>query len=366
MKYIIVTVLLVLSSSLIKAQTLTLDSIISLPNQIEESSGLIYFNGKLITHTDSGGENALYEIDTNTAQILRTVYIKNNINKDWEDICDDENFIYLADFGNNAGNRTDLKILKIAKTDFLTVDSVSADIINFSYEDQTDFTSANQNTNFDAEAIISFEDSLYIFTKNWINEETNVYQLSKDSGTYIAKKIASYNVEGLVTGADYNENTNQIFLIGYRKFGSPFAVSLQQFSGNHFFNGLVERYSVELDGSVQVEAICSASKNKYFVSSESFLSLNPMLHQFNSEMNIINAIYVERVETIYTANPNPTKNKVCVNQDFNYGVLFNEKGQFIKIIKEKCINLTEQNSGVYFLKLILIQNEAKYIKIVKQ
>ena len=36
-------------------------------------------------------------------------------NVDWEDITQDETHIYIADFGNNNGNRTDLKIYKILK-----------------------------------------------------------------------------------------------------------------------------------------------------------------------------------------------------------------------------------------------------------
>jgi len=36
---------------------------------VRETSGLIYLNGKLITHNDSGGEPALYELDTITGNV---------------------------------------------------------------------------------------------------------------------------------------------------------------------------------------------------------------------------------------------------------------------------------------------------------
>ena len=41
-----------------------------LPAEIEETSGLIFHNGKLWTHNDSEGEPVLYSIDTTNGQIL--------------------------------------------------------------------------------------------------------------------------------------------------------------------------------------------------------------------------------------------------------------------------------------------------------
>ncbi len=80
---------------------------------IAETSGLVFFDNRLITHNDSGGMNALYEINTGTGNISRTVTIQNATNVDWEDICTDNDYIYIGDFGNNNGNRTNLKIYKV-------------------------------------------------------------------------------------------------------------------------------------------------------------------------------------------------------------------------------------------------------------
>ena len=84
------------------AQTITLDSLHTFSSDLIENSGLIFFNNKLITHTNSGGENALYEIDTSDSSIQRIVYLRNRINIDWEDIAHNDDNIYLADFGNNS------------------------------------------------------------------------------------------------------------------------------------------------------------------------------------------------------------------------------------------------------------------------
>ena len=140
-----------------------------LQDSIKETSGLIYLNQKLITLNDTG-EPALYEIDSISGEVFRKVIISNATNYDWEDICYDSTYIYIGDFGN-VGSRTDLKIYRLSISSYLTTlnDTVTVDTIQFSYSDQTDFTPAQFTTNYDAEALISYNDSLYIFTKNWGN-----------------------------------------------------------------------------------------------------------------------------------------------------------------------------------------------------
>ena len=95
-----------------------------LPAMLSESSGAVFFNGRFISHNDSGNENKLYELDTATGLILRTVHIQNAVNSDWEDLAQDATSLYIGDIGNNRGNRTDLKIYKIAKADYLASDTV--------------------------------------------------------------------------------------------------------------------------------------------------------------------------------------------------------------------------------------------------
>ena len=103
-----------------------------LPAPLKEASGVIYFNNNLITHNDSSGENKLYEFDINSGLITREVTITNASNFDWEDLTQDDNNIYIGDIGNNRGNRTDLKIYKINKSDYINSTAVTAEIIFFS------------------------------------------------------------------------------------------------------------------------------------------------------------------------------------------------------------------------------------------
>lgn len=194
---------------------------------LEETSGLLFCNNQLITHTDSGGKAELYEINTTTGSVTRTVEIANATNVDWEDIAQDESHIYIGDIGNNSGNRTDLKIYKISKADYNTKnDTITSEIIAFTYADQLDFTGHPNANNWDAEALISYGDKLLIFTKNWADAKTNVYAIPKTSGTHTAVLESSYPINGLITGADSSPEERVIYLLGYSTSEAPFMYTI--------------------------------------------------------------------------------------------------------------------------------------------
>lgn len=350
----------------LNATAQSIDSLAALPAKIEESSGLIYFNNKLFTHTDSGGEAALYQIDTLTGLILRTVYVANTTNIDWEDITQDENYIYIGDIGNNLGNRTDLKIYIVSKIDFENSgsDTLNAEIINYSYENQTDFTAQNRNTNFDAEAIISFGDSLYIFSKNWINEETNVYSLPKIAGTYSAKLIGNHKVEGLITGADYDKTTENIILCGYTKFGNSFLFEMKGFTAPIWFGGSNIRKPIQPKGSVQIEAICATGFEKYFLTSEKLFSKPAVLHSFENFDSISTAI--NEVQEDVFVFPNPILDKIYLNRKFEKLMLYSSSGEMVLETEGDVLNVKKIAKGIYFLKCFEGNTLMKTLRVEKQ
>ena len=87
-----------------------------LPDEVDENSGLAYLNGKLWTINDSGGLPVLYALDTTNGQIVQRIAIANAVNIDWESLADDDQYIYIGDFGNNSGNRDDLSIYRVLKS----------------------------------------------------------------------------------------------------------------------------------------------------------------------------------------------------------------------------------------------------------
>jgi hypothetical protein len=116
-------------------------------------------------------------------------------------LAENDTHIFIADIGNN---RSDLKIYKILKSDFKSNTAVSAEIISYSLEDQTDFSSQPNSFNFDAEGIVIYGDNLLIFTQNWANFKTNMYKIPLTTGNTAATKVSTTNVEGIITVAVYN------------------------------------------------------------------------------------------------------------------------------------------------------------------
>ena len=186
-----------------------------------ESSGLIYINKTLWTHNDSGGKQELYQIDTLTGFVKRRVKIKNTTNIDWEDLAQSATHVFIGNFGNNYGNRTNLSIYRVSKIDLLNPanDSIVADTIKYHYPDQTVFTSTLNANNYDCEAFIFINDSLHLFSKSWVTQNTKHYILPATIGNHTALLADSFNVDGLITAADINQTNGNIVLLGYKKVG---------------------------------------------------------------------------------------------------------------------------------------------------
>ncbi len=267
-RLLLVTTLMCVTALSGLCQEFSVESLFFLPDQTKESSGLIFLNDRLITHNDSGDEPKLYELDPESEQLSREVSIEQVRNRDWEDLCIDQEFLYIADIGNNQGDRKDLKIYRVRLSEYLLGNnSVAADSILFSYEDQTSFISTPLS-NFDAEALISYGDSLYIFTKNWADLHTNIYSIPKAPGDYQANKVGRINTEGLITGGVYNPNTDEIMLVGY-DFQRAFLTRLWNFEDEKFDQGEMARYPFDIQGSFQMEAIEIIDDTDYYVTSES-------------------------------------------------------------------------------------------------
>lgn len=321
-----------------------------LQDSLIETSGLITINNKLITHNDSGGENALFEIDTLSGGIARKVIIENATNIDWEDLCHDETYLYIADFGNNSGNRTNLRVYRVLISDYLNTpnDTISADTIHFAYADQTDFTASTFSTNYDAEAIIAWNDSLYIFTKNWGNMWTNVYALPKTPGNYSIAKIDSINSEGLVTGATFNSISNSIVLSGYA-FNDPFVLQISGFTSAQFSAANVNRTSIQLPASYsyQLEGIAPIGANNYYISTEESFSGTSGL--FRLELNSSSAL-VTVDQSINLVYPNPTSDALSIDfPTVEMIEMYASNGQLMILTKGTKMNVSHLPTGVYLL-----------------
>ncbi len=240
-----------------------------LPSEVPETSGLVLYGGCLWTHNDSGWQPELFCLDPEDGSLIRTVWVANAGNRDWEEITMDDNYLYIGDFGNNNGNRRDLVIYKVPLTD-LELDTVFPTEITFEYPDQTDFSSRPLENDFDMEAMISFGDSLYLFSKNWESQNTRIYSLPKEPGDYVASLLDSFEANGLITGASFNPKDSLIALVGYTIFLQPFVWLLWEFEGSSFLSGNKRRIELSLPFH-QLEAICwNPEENYFYISNERF------------------------------------------------------------------------------------------------
>jgi hypothetical protein len=206
-------------------------------------------------------------LNGSTGDIDREVELNNVENYDWEEISRDADYLYIGDIGNNLGNRTDLHILRIEKISLSAGDPV-IDTIFFSYEDQVSFDpGGGQQTDFDCEAFIVTEDSIYLFTKQWLSVGTTVYAIPKVPGSYQAANVGSYNIQGLVTGATYLEKEHLMVLCGYTSLLNPFFHLCYDFHGHDFFSGNNRRITVSLPFH-QMEGITTDNGLDYYVSNE--------------------------------------------------------------------------------------------------
>ncbi|MHC1775426.1 MAG: hypothetical protein AB9834_08445 [Lentimicrobium sp.] len=241
----------------------------SLPAIVKETSGLIFWNQGLWTHNDSGGEPVLYKLDTLTGKVIQTITLLNAMNIDWEELAQDESAIYIGDFGNNLGNRRDLKIYSVLKKDIPSdiTGEVKTSVINFSYADQLDYTPANRNNNYDCEAMVAFGDSLYLFSKNWADQQSRLYAIPKAAGSYRVAPTDNLLADGLITGADLSPSGKEMVLCGYENY-SPFIWVLFDFREANFFQGNKRRLNFSAMTGTQTEGVTFLHDSSVVISSE--------------------------------------------------------------------------------------------------
>lgn len=255
----------------------------NLSDKLQEISGIIVYDNLFWGFNDSGGKDELYGF-TKTGEIQKTIEVKDAKNRDWESIAQDDQSIFIGDFGNNGGARKDLCIYKINKGDIEDIKEQKVDSkkIAFRYTNQTRFEYQNNTTPYDCEALVEFGDSLYIFSKNWQDFTSEVYKLSKESGDYNITPYDSFNVDGFITGADISPDKKHLALVGYKNYKS-FIWIFSFFPNDQFFKGQAHYFYLEdLDGS-QTEGISFYGNNTLLVSTERTGLYKQQVYRINIE-----------------------------------------------------------------------------------
>jgi hypothetical protein len=351
---------------------------LNLDGVLSETSGLIFWENQFWTHNDNSDTN-IYALDTLYGRIVQPYPLSRITNTDWEEISQDEDYIYIGDIGNNSGNRDDLKIYRAVKSSILN-NSAVFDSICFTYSDQIDFTPNDYNNDFDCEAFIVSKDSIHLFTKQWVSNGTSVYTLPKTPGNYVAKPRSSFNVNGLITGAVYLEEERIIVLSGYSKRLKPFIYLLYDFKGSDFFSGNKRKIDVMLPYH-QIEGITTTNGIKYFITNEYF-SMSPFI-KTTQKIHLLNLspflgdylnlpVHHPDAENNFIISPVPAREFVTIQSltdllPADY-ILINLSGQIVKTgrlnSENSTVNISGLNSGIYFMR---IGEEKRHsYKIVKE
>lgn len=327
-KYLVIFLLIALSAVNTLAQNINLNTLCVFPSPIAESSGLIALdNDRVLTHNDSGDSARLFIYNHTTCTMEKQVVIRNYHARDMESITlDDSGFVYMADMGNNLGNRTNLCILKMPLTEILSLDTVEAQKILFSYFDQHSFSSATHN--FDAEGFFHHHDSLFIFSKNHgvAGNYCKRYGIPDVPGTYMPAPLDSISLPTWVTDAAISPSHKHFVLASEQQLYVFYIKN--GFAG---FNHFMSQHSF-IPGLTQKEGICFVHADSILVSDElafglggkiytaeigDYLKIQPGKNQFD-----IN-VYHDQHEIVFT---NPL-NEVFVYEVYNLNGLLLERGE---------------------------------------
>ena len=254
---------------------------IVLPKIINETSGLEILNNQFITHNDSGGEPSLYFFSQN-GEIINSITLEEEsfweiYNNDWEDITADENYIYIADTGNNFGNRDNLNIIKVKTTDF-SIDSK----IDISYKDQQTFLPRPKHK-YDAEALFLIEDKIAVLSKDRDNLFTDLYLIDKQSNSkQVLESKTTYNVNSLITGGDYNKDMSLLALVSYNSKGSQFLILFEDFNLETLTEKKFRKFKIPLERA-QIEAIKIIDDKTFWITSEDEGIGSPYMYKIKVE-----------------------------------------------------------------------------------
>ena len=242
-----------------------------LPSNVDEQSGMVRYKNLFWVNNDSDCMPSLFAYNKKGEQKYE-VKVKNAKNLDWEDLAEDDKYIYIGDFGNNFGVRKNLRVLRVKKEDLgdEEISEVEADKITFEWADQQEFNARKQSHDYDCEAFFAYGDSLYFFTKNWANLKTRMYAMPKTLAHHKLQPKAELDVDFLVTGADISSDGKTIALIGYKNF-LTYLMLISNFKNNQFFNGKHLRIDMSPLGGAQTEGVVFGENDALYISTEATL-----------------------------------------------------------------------------------------------
>lgn len=240
-----------------------------MPKQLKEISGIVATGNEIFAISDK--PHPVFFKLSEKGELLLEISLKNTTVSDVEAVTADDKYVYIGDVGDNEGDRKTRTIIKVLKANIGsgTNAEVSGEVINFTFSDEV-MTDKKKLNDYDCESLLSYNDSLYLFTKRRTDDRSELFVIPKMPGTHVARSISIFDTHGLVTDAAINSSRNEVALTGYEKgHTSPFIIFLKNFKGNNFFSGTAERIKLgNKKTDWQVEAVTYKGDNMVYFSCE--------------------------------------------------------------------------------------------------
>lgn len=177
------------------------------------------------TLNDSGDDPKVYPIRVDGRVVLSVrepnnpgVLVGQAINVDWEGIAlDASGRLILADFGNNTNARRDLAIYFLQEPEPDAARTSIDKKVLFEYPDQVAWPSGRDRFNFDAEAIFTVGDEVFILTKHRSDTMTTLYRLDhrEPHERRALTMLGRFDVRGRVTAADASDDGRTLAVLTY-------------------------------------------------------------------------------------------------------------------------------------------------------
>jgi hypothetical protein len=223
-------------------------------------------------HNDSGDEPRIYPVrrDGSVYESSRYpdtpgVLIGDAINVDWEDITvDASGHIIVADSGNNGNDRRDLVLYYLAEPSPDAGRTAAMRRVFVRYPEQTEFPAPADDFNYDAEAVFTIGNAVFICTKHRSDTLTRVYRLDPqhDVEVQTLTLVDTFDVEGQATGADATAAGDKIVITAYESLWLFENVDAQR-----PLSGSVRRLRFSpSDGDI--EAVCFADDETLLLAAE--------------------------------------------------------------------------------------------------
>lgn len=188
-----------------------------LPAIVAETSGLVCLpDGSFLTINDSGNDAIVFQLN-NRGEVLKQFAI-NTSNRDWEGLTIHQQKLWIGDIGNNSGARTGGDLYQTS-LQLQHNRSNTAEKTSFVYPDLPLAPLQIYQHDFDAEAIVSANDQLFLFNKAWQSDHSSVYLLETSANTGTARNIGHIKgLPGVITDGAFSEKFQVFILTGYARF----------------------------------------------------------------------------------------------------------------------------------------------------